>query len=202
MMKRETPRYPFCRRPVFLFAAAVALVVPAGCSLLDERPRRDREALVCVEADLCDSDATRLLIAYHGRLSDRDGAELQRARRALVEPADTPLEQVRQAIVLSHPRAPADLGRALALLDAVLANGDDDARALHGVARLLSNEVRARQRLGQQVERAGAQLEAAEAARVQLQQKLDALTEIERSLPARPAPDATLPEADRRSDPR
>lgn len=202
MMKRETARYPSCCWLVFPFAASVALVVPAGCSLLDERPQRHREALVCVEADFCDGDATRVLIAYHGHLSDRDGAELQRARRSLVAPADTPLEQVRQAIVLGHPRAPTDLARALALLDAVLINGDDDARALHGVARLLSNEVRARQRLGQQVERAGAQLEAAEATRAQLQQKLDALTEIERSLPARPAPDATLPEPDERSDPR
>jgi hypothetical protein len=202
MIKRETLRYSFYHWPVFLFAASVAFVVPAGCSLLDERPQRQREARVCVEADLCDTDATRVLIAYHGRLSDRDGTELQQARRSLVAPADTPLEQVRQAIVLSHPRAPADLARALGLLDAVLVNGDDDARALHGIARMLSNEVRARQRLGQQVERAGAQLEAAEVARAQLQQKLDALTEIERSLPARPASDATLPETDERSDPR
>lgn len=202
MIKRETLRFLLCRRLRVLLAVSVALVVPAGCSLLDERPQRQREARVCVEADLCDTDATRVLIAYHGRLSDGDGAELQHARRSLVEPADTPLEQVRQAIVLSHPRAPADLARALALLDAVLVNGDDDARALHGIARMLSNEVRARQRLGQQVERAGAQLEAAEVARAQLQQKLDALTEIERSLPARPAPGAALPETDERSDPR
>lgn len=182
-------------------AATAALVVLAGCSLIDIGTPAAGGARVCPEPGLCDADPTRALIAYHRVLHERDGAALQGLRRGFAGAADTPAEQLRRAIVLSHPRAPADLAQALALLDAVLAGDTDDARALHDLAHLLANEVRVRLRLGEQLERAAAQARAAEAARARLQQKLDALTEIERSLPARPDPDATLPEPQERSDP-
>lgn len=181
--------------------AGAALVALAGCSLIDLRMPATGDTPVCPEPGLCDTDPTRALIAYHRVLHERDGAALQRLQRGFANAADTPAEQVRRAIVLSHPRAPADLPQALALLDAVLAGDTDEARALHDLAHLLANEVRARQRLGEQLERAAAQARAAETARARLQQKLDALTEIERSLPARPDPDATLPEPQERSDP-
>lgn len=148
------------------------------------------------------ADAVATLVAYHDALDRLDRATLRDARRGLPDPADDPLAQMRSAILLGHPRAPADPAQALALLDAVIASEHPDAHALRPLARLLSSQLRTRLQLDRQLERLDAQRRSAENARAELQKKLDALAEIERNLPARPsgavAPDDASEETETR----
>lgn len=139
------------------------------------------------------ADAPRLALEYHALISTLDPAELERERAALNIAPDTPLVLVRQAMLLSHPRSVANLPRAQALLDAVLAQTSADATALHPLARLLADQLAERrqaaaavERLGLQLERTGEQLKESERHSEALQAKLDALAEIERTLPVRP----------------
>lgn len=98
-----------------------------------------------------------------------------------------------QAIVLGEPGMVVDLARARSLLDSVLTAEDRDALAVRPLARLLADSVHERLRLTRAIERLEEDLKSSERARAALKSKLDALTEIERKLPARPSPDATLP---------
>lgn len=100
--------------------------------------------------------------------------------------------QLQQAMVAAHPRS-GDMARARTLLETLLAATDDEARPLHTYARTLQEQLAERQRLdgvnarlAQQLERSGAQLKDSQQRADDLQRKIDALTEIERSpLPAR-----------------
>lgn len=187
-------------------------LVSTGCALLSgatpEQPASPRPevtpraaptqapTLVCVDAQVCAQDTERALIALHGMLWTRSSEEVRLAQQALdTVPPETlsPPEQMRQAILLGHPRASPDFARARSLLAATLATSSDEARALHPLASLLSNEWQSREQLRERIRVLGARLETSERAQAQLQQKLDALAEIERSLPARPDPDAALP---------
>lgn len=139
----------------------------------------------------------RVLDWYYG-LRELDATELARTRKQYADKAANAEIQLRQALLAAHPQAP-NLARARSLLEGLLANTADDARALHPLAHLLLEQLGERQRLeaqaqrlGQQVERGAQQLKEAQQQSSELQAKLDALTEIERSLQARP-PLATPP---------
>lgn len=141
-----------------------------------------------------DTGAVSAALAYHQRLQAMSAGELSRERAALAVTRDTPQRQLHEALLAAHPRI-ANLARARALLEGVLANRSADARAVHALARLLLAQVQERQRLDaanerltQQLEHTGQQLKETRQLGEDLQRKLDALTEIERSLPAaRPA---------------
>lgn len=83
------------------------------------------------------------------------------------------------AIHLANLRPP-ELPRAIGLLDAVLASRDANARALLPLARTLHEQYTERLRLEQQ-------LREAQARAGQLQEKIEALSAIEKSLPVRPS---------------
>lgn len=179
---------PLALAPVALLVAFVI----AGCSLRGGAPDPVQPGdVVCPETGTYDADAIHALIAYHREIRDLDMTELRRAQRSIGDAGDRPLEQMRQAILLGDPRSASELPRALALVEAVIASRRDDAVAVRSLARMLSNEMHERMRLEHQLERVGARLKASERAGVELQEKLDALTEIERSLPTRPSPDPT-----------
>lgn len=96
----------------------------------------------------------------------------------------------RQAVRAAQPRG-GNLSRARSLLESLLASNDDDARALHPYAKAMLDQLIERQRLdaanrklAQQLERTGVQLKYSQARADELQGKLDALADIERSLPA------------------
>lgn len=171
-----------------------------ACGILGDIPKAEHDT-TGFSAVTPGADAVAGLVAYHDALDQLDRTTLRDAQRGLPDPADDPLAQMRRAILLGHPRAPADPAQALALLDAVIASEHPDAHALRPLARLLSSQLRTRLQLGQQLERLDAQRRSAENARAELQKKLDALAEIERNLPARPgggAPDDASEETETR----
>ena len=118
---------------------------------------------------------------------------------APVEPrSDAAERQLLLAIQAAHPRT-GNPARARALLEALLAAGDDASRALHPYARALLDQLAERQRLDaanlrltQQLERTGQQLKDSQQRSEDLQRKVDALADIERTLPAR-APTRAAP---------
>lgn len=207
------------RRAALALAATLAGAGVAGCGLFGRPAPRQAAAPVavaqptvitpppvvarpaCPPAGARDPAPIEALLAYYRTLRGSTEIGLLRAR-ALAVPGEDAFARMCQAMVLSQPGSAADLPRARALLDAVLTADDDDARAVHPLARLLADDVLERERLGRLLERLDVRLQASEQARAALQTKLDELTEIERSLPARPLPDSSLPSPTEPAPPR
>lgn len=196
-MNNESPRRPphWARRTTLVLAALLL----AGCAARDAAPVRSDTPTARAPGDpVCPVAGARkptpidALMAYHGAVRKLAGSEQLRAS-TLNAPGEGVFMRMCQAIVLSVPGAGADLQRAWTLLRAVLAAEDGDAVAVRPLARMLAEDVQERLRLARVIERLDARLLANERARATLQKKLDALTEIERNLPARPSPDSTLP---------
>lgn len=115
-----------------------------------------------------------------------------RETRDRASPQQSAERQLQRAMQAAHPRS-GSASRARSLLEGLLAAEDEASRALHPFARALLDQLIERQRLGQvnerleqQLERSAQQLAESEQHAEALQRKLDALAEIERSLPPRP----------------
>lgn len=123
---------------------------------------------------------------YYQILSRMTPAELGRERMVLSALPHGPNTQIRTAMLLGHPRAPQDLSRALVLLDSVLKSIDPAAIALQPLARLLADNYAERQRIDAHLDRQTQLLKESQRKAAELQEKIDALAEIERTLPQRP----------------
>ena len=125
------------------------------------------------------------LVYYHG-LSRMTPAELGRERMVLTAVPQTPYTQVRMAMLLGHPRVQQDLGRGLSLLDSVLKSNDPAAMAFHPLARAVADNYLERIKLDGQLEKQAQQLKDSQRKVTELQEKLDSLADIERTLTPRP----------------
>jgi hypothetical protein len=123
-------------------------------------------------------------LAYYQMLHRMSAAEIGRERMVLAALPGNSNNQVRLAMVLGHPRGPQDLPRAIALLDGVLKSAE--AAALHPLARLLIDNYQERQKQDVQQDKLGVQLKESQRKAVELQEKIDNLADIERTLPQRP----------------
>lgn len=123
-------------------------------------------------------------LAYYQMLHRMSAAEIGRERMVLAALPNNPNNQVRMAMVLGHPRGPQDLSRAIALLDGVLKSGE--ATVLHPLARLLIDNYLERQKQDVQQDKLGTQLKESLRKSAELQEKIDSLADIERTLPPRP----------------
>ena len=132
------------------------------------------------------------LLGYYHLLQRMTPAELTRERQMLINLPNSPSVRIRRAMVLGMPRT-TDLPRALTQLEAVLRSREPEAASLHPLALLLSVQYRERARLGMQSERLGKQTNESRRQRDELQEKLDALADIERSMPLRPNTEGAAP---------
>lgn len=121
----------------------------------------------------------RAMLAYSAS-SPRPSAELLREPPRERSASSDPYLLMQQAIQLGNARPP-ELQRATALLEAVLKSAHPYAADLAPLARLLHEQYGERLRLEQHLREAQRRGDL-------LQEKIDALTAIERSLPARPQP--------------
>ena len=126
------------------------------------------------------------LLGYQQLLAQLSPPELARERAVLLYLPPTPSSQLRLAMLFGQTRGTADLPRALALLDKVLRANDPAAASMHPLARLLATQYHERLRLQAQNERLLLQVTESQRHSAELQDKLDALANIERSLPLRP----------------
>jgi len=125
------------------------------------------------------------VLAYYQMLSRMTPAELGRERMVLAALPPNPNTQLRTAMLFGHPRAPQDFGKSLGLLDHLLKSSDPAAISLQPLARMLADNYSERQKLEGQVERQAQQVKESQRKAVELQEKLDGLADIERTLPAR-----------------
>lgn len=142
----------------------------AACTSAPERPAPEEPA-PCLRP-VAEDAPTRALLAFYVA-NARAPAALPRER---VPPRD-PLALMQHAVQFGQAR-PADLPKALALLEAVMKSGHPNAANLAPLARLLYDQYGERLRLE-------VQLRDAQRRADQLQDKIEALSAIERSLPAR-----------------
>src|SRR5574343_977269 len=134
-----------------------------------------------------DESTPESALTYYQGLSRLSGAELGRERMVLVAVPQTPYTQVRLAMLLGHPRVQQDLGKGLSLLDSVLKSSDPAAIAFHPLARAVADNYLERTKLDGQLEKQGQQLKDSQRRATELQEKLDSLADIERTLTPRPA---------------
>lgn len=122
---------------------------------------------------------------YYPVLHRMTAAEIGRERMVLAALPSSPNNQMRMAMVLGHPRGPQELAKAIALLDGVLKSTDPAAIALQPLARLIIDNYIERQRQDILSDKQGLQLKESQRKAAELQEKIDRLADIERTLPQR-----------------
>jgi len=164
---------------------AALLMLLAGCAATPPASTQSA-ATPAAPAVVSDDAAVLPALAYYQMMQRMTPAQINRERLVLAALPPTPNTQVRTAMVLGHPRGQQDLTKALALLEGVLKSADPAALGLHPLARLLADNYAERQKLDSQLEKQGQQLKDSQRKAVELQEKIDSLAEIERTLPQRP----------------
>lgn len=171
--------------------ACLALGLAAGCAT---PPADDYTVTPSLEVRNEGTALTQLL-AYQQRLQSMSAAELAHERQTLAALPAVPENRLRQAMLFGTSRTSGDLARAAGLLDGLLRTRPPEANELLPLARLLAAQYQERIKLETQLERSQSQLREAQRRRDELQEKIDALAEIERSVPVGPGgrPTATVP---------
>ena len=133
------------------------------------------------------------LLGYAQLLARMSAQEQTRERTILTAIPRTPISQARMAMLLAQPRGPVDLTRALALLEGILKSNDPVAISLYPLAQTLVTQYSERLKLEGQNDKLTQQLKEAQSSNAELQDKLNALADIERSLPVRPNTGEMIP---------
>lgn len=176
---------------------ALACVLFAGCSGLESLPPSDarlpanihkpRPAQAeSISARQAEELGLRALLAFYQSSQKLSASEQAKLRTTLAARPQDPFLQVQQAILYGNDRGTAELGRALGLLEAVQKSDEANAVALQPLARLLTDQYAERLKQGTQIDKLGQLARESQRRADQLQEKLDALAAIERSLPTRP----------------
>ena len=122
-------------------------------------------------------------LGYAERVRALPPMELTQEVQRLGDTGYTPLRALQLALALGQSRTAANMARAQALLQRVLADSDGEAQALKSFARLLSAQLAEQRRADEQAERQAQQLREAQRRIEQLNDRLEAVRAIERSLP-------------------
>lgn len=132
------------------------------------------------------------MLAYADRVRALNGGDLTAELARLGEPGDSPTAQMQTALVLAQTRNPADLARALGLLQRVNANASLEARPLQPLARALASRYLEQRRVEDDRDRQANQVRDAQRRIDQLNDRIEALRAIERSFarPGNPPPAA------------
>lgn len=134
-------------------------------------------------------------VAYADRLRNLGPAELAAEQAQIGEPGSSPERLMQLALVLSQTHAPSDTARALGLLQRLSASSAPEAAELRPLARLLTGRLLEARRLEEQTDRLAQQLREAQRRIDVLNDRLEAMRAIERSLTPRspPPPGVTRP---------
>lgn len=124
------------------------------------------------------------LLAYNAQLRKMSPAELGREVQRLNAYPAGPATTVRRAMALSLTRDPIDLAKAEAQLWNVMADRSVEAEKLKPLAQLLAGHYADLRRVADNAEKSSVQLKEAQRKVDQLNDKLEALKNIERTLPA------------------
>lgn len=139
----------------------------------------------------------RDLVAYQERLRLLQPVEVQREVGRLSTTPASPGVTLQLALALGHTRQSGDVARALSVLDPLARSNAPELAPWQPWARLLESSYLEQKRLEESLERQSQQLRDSQRRMDQLNEKLEALRAIERSLtgrgPAAAAPSASRP---------
>lgn len=188
-------------RTYSLWPVLVAATFLSACATLQETPPAAEPAETVASAAIkVDETAMLPLLGYYQLLQHMSPQELVRERTILQSIPQTFPAQLRMAMLLGQVRGPMDIARALSLLDGILKSTTQDAASLYPLARLLVSQYQERWRLDQEriksdqergkldkkIELLSQQLKDSQHKSDELQEKLDAMANIEHSIPALP----------------
>lgn len=161
-----------------LAAGWLALSLATGApALAQDPPTSPQQALAPDEGSPVDS-----LLAYADRVRQFSPADLSTEILNLGEPGQSPLRQMQLAIALSQTHLPVDTARALGLVQRVAASPQAETTPLKPLARLLSARLFEQRRLEDLLDRQAQQLRDSQRRIDQLNERLEAMRAIERSL--------------------
>lgn len=141
-------------------------------------------------------DVITALLSYADRLHALSPTDLAAEIVVQGDPGNVALRQMQLALALMHLRQPADTARSLGLLQRVITHTGPESLPLKPLARLLANRLMDQRRLEDAAERQAQQLRDSQRRIDQLNERLEAMRAIERSLTTRPpaaAPNGTRP---------
>ena len=141
-------------------------------------------------------DVITALLSYADRLHALSPADLAAEIVVQGDPGNVALRQMQLALALMHLRQPAETARALGLVQRVIAHPGPESVPLKPLARLLANRLMDQRRLEDAAERQAQQLRDSQRRIDQLNERLEAMRAIERSLTTRPpaaAPNGARP---------
>ena len=127
-------------------------------------------------------NATGQMLAFTDRVRLLTSAELGAEMARIGDPGDSAPAQMHLAIALAATRVPADLARALGLLQRVIASQANDAAPIQPLARALAARYLEQRRIEDDRDRQVQQLREAQRRIDQLNDRLEALRAIERSV--------------------
>jgi len=134
------------------------------------------------------------MLAYADKVRPLGGAELAAEITRAGDPGDSPTAQMQLALLLAQTRVPADLARALGLMQRVISNPSPEAQPLQPLARALAARYVEQRRVEDDRDKQAQQVRESQRRIDQLNDRIEALRAIERSF-ARPnnVPPPTLP---------
>ena len=165
--------------------AACALLLGACAS----KPAKQTPVLVQTPPRVvvvADPQLTELL-AYQNALRLMTPSELAKAQLDLAKADTAPQNVIRRAMLQAAVRGPGDLARAQALLEPLATATGKDAQLLAPLAQLLVGQYAELRRQEDSIDKLNTQLRDAQRRNDLLNEKLEALKNIERSLSVRPA---------------
>lgn len=131
-------------------------------------------------------DAVTALLTHSERLRQLSPNDLTAEIAVQGDPGNVPLRQMQLALLLLHPSPAADTARALALLQRVMSNASPEALPVKPLARLLAQRLIEQRKAEEGLERQSQQLRENQRRIEQLNERLEAMRAIERSLGTRP----------------
>jgi hypothetical protein len=139
------------------------------------------------------ANALEAAIVYAERLRSLPPADLAQEVQRLGDTPYSPLRATQLALALGQSRTPANTTRAQSLLQRVQADPTGEAAGLQPFARLLAAQFAEQRRVDEQAERQAQQLRDAQRRIDQLNDRLEAVRAIERSLPGPARRDPSRP---------
>ena len=171
----------------------ISVAAMAACALLlggcASKPATQTPVLVQTPPRVvvvADPQLTELL-AYQNALRLMTPSELAKAQLDLAKADTAPQNVIRRAMLQAAVRGPGDLARAQALLEPLATATGKDAQLLAPLAQLLVGQYAELRRQEDSIDKLNTQLREAQRRNDLLNEKLEALKNIERSLSVRPA---------------
>jgi hypothetical protein len=208
--------FPFVRRSSFAGAMTVPFVLLLAACASQPKPPPEADALppppvmprvMPVEAEprapatqpaslftLITQGPVAAMLSYADKTRSLNGGELGAEISRIGDPGDSPTTQMQLALLLAQTRVPADLARALGLLQRVIANPSPEAQPLQPLARALAARYVEQRRVEDDRDKQVQQLRDSQRRIDQLNDRIEALRAIERSF-ARPNMAPTAPAA-------